>query len=78
MVRPPRARRLRRVYENSAYPRILLRFEDGHEIALEKGQKKAFDAYFGETIKIVVVWDPAAGDREVLAVLKAEQLKEEK
>ena len=70
-------RRLRRRYVNDNYPVVVLRFEDGHEIALKKGEGKTFDAYAGETIKVVVVWDAAAGDREVIAVLKAEQLEEE-
>jgi hypothetical protein len=76
MVRPPVARRLRRSYANTKYPLIVLRFEDGHEIALKKGQSKTFDAFAGETIKIVAVWDPAAGDREVISVLKAQQFEE--
>jgi hypothetical protein len=56
---------------------VVLRFEDGHEISLKKGEGKTFDAYAGETIKVVVVWDAAAGDREVIAVVKAEHLEEE-
>lgn len=70
-------RRLRRRYVNDNYPVVVLRFEDGHEISLKKGEGKTFDAYAGETIKVVVVWDAAAGDREVIAVLKAEQLEED-
>lgn len=69
-------RKLRRTYRNEKYPLVVLRFEDGHEISLKKGEGKAFDAYAGETIKVVVVWDPTAADREVIAVLKAEQLEE--
>jgi hypothetical protein len=57
---------------------VLLRFEDGHEIRVQKGEGKTFDAYVGETIKVVVVWDAAAGDREVVSVLKAEQFDEER
>lgn len=76
MIRPPRARRLRRGYANAKYPLVVLRFEDGHEIPLRKGESRAFDAFAGETIKVVVVWDPAAKDREVIAVLKAEQFEE--
>ena len=68
--------RLRRRYANDTYPVVVLRFEDGHEITLKKGEGKTFDAYAGETIKVVVVWDAAAGDREVIAVLKAEQMEE--
>jgi len=77
MVRRPEARHIRRRYLNAKYPLILLRFEDGHEIRLKKGEGKAFDAYEGETIKVVVVWDPAANDREVIAVQKAEQFDED-
>ena len=76
MIRPPSARRLRRFYANTTHPLILLRFEDGHEIALRKGDAKAFDAYAGETIKVVAVWDAEAGDREVIRVMKAEQFEE--
>lgn len=75
-MRPPSARRLRRRYTNSQYPAIVLRFEDGHEIQLKRGEGKAFDAFAGETIKVVVVWDAAAADREVIAVMKAEQFEE--
>lgn len=78
MVKPPEARRIRRRYVNVQYPLVALRFEDGHEIRLRKGEGKTFDAYAGETVKVVVLWDPAAGDREVVSVLKAEQFDEEK
>ena len=78
MMRSPSARPLRRRYSNSKYPLVLLKFEDGHEIRVKKGEGKAFDAYVGETIKVVVVWDAAAGDREVVSVLKAEQFEEER
>jgi hypothetical protein len=78
MVRPPVARRIRRTYSNAKYPLVILKFEDGHEIVFKKGEGKAFDAYAGETIKVVVLWDPSAGEREVISVLKAEQFEEEK
>jgi hypothetical protein len=78
MVRPPSVRRLRRAYANVKYPLIVLRFEDGHEIYLKKGESKAFDAYAGETIKVVAVWDRDAKDREVISVLKAEQFEDAK
>jgi len=76
-MRPPSARPLRRRYANAKYPLVLLRFEDGHEIRIRKGEGKAFDAYEGETIKVVVVWDPSANERDVVSVLKAEQFEEE-
>ena len=77
-MRSPSARPLRRRYANAKYPLVLLRFEDGHEIRIRKGEGKAFDAYEGETIKVVVVWDPSANEREVVSVLKAEQFDEER
>ena len=77
MVRSPEARQIRRRYANDKYPLVVLRFEDGHEIRMKKGEGKAFDAYAGETIKVVVLWDPSADEREVVAVLKAEQFPED-
>ena len=76
MVKPPKRKRLRRRYKNAEYPTVLLRFEDGHEIRLRKGESKMFDAFHGETIKIVVLWDPSANERETVAVKKAEQFEE--
>jgi hypothetical protein len=76
MPKRPSATRLRRRYANAKYPLVILRFEDGHEIRLKKGQGKAFDAFSGETVKVVVLWDPTADEREVIAVLKAEQFEE--
>jgi hypothetical protein len=76
MPKRPSAKRLRRRYANAKYPLVILRFEDGHEIRLKKGQGKAFDAFSGETVKVVVLWDPTADEREVIAVMKAEQFEE--
>lgn len=76
MARPPKARRIRRRYSNDKYPLVALRFEDGHEIRLKKGEDKTFDAYAGETVKVVVLWDASSGEREVVAVRKAEQFPE--
>lgn len=45
---------------------------------MKKGEGKTFDAFAGETIKVVVLWDATAGDREVISVLKAEQFEEGK
>ena len=75
-MKSPSAKRLRRRFENVRYPLVLLRFEDGHEIRVARGEGKVFDAYAGETIKVVVVWDPTAVDREVIAVMKGEQFEE--
>jgi len=78
MVRRPSARQIRRRYANAKYPLVVLRFEDGHEISLKRGEGKSFDAFAGETIKVVAVWDAAAGDREVISVMKAEQFEEDR
>jgi len=75
-VRKPTARRLRRRYTNEKYPLVILRFEDGHEIQLKKGEAKEFDAFAGERVKVVVLWDPSANERELIATLKAEQFDE--
>lgn len=74
-MRSPRATRLRRRYINREHPLVVLRFEDGHEIRLRKGEAKEFDAFAGETIRIVAVWDSEAGDRETLAVRKGEDFE---
>jgi hypothetical protein len=76
MKRRRSVRRLRRRYANSKYPLVALKFEDGHEIRLKKGEGKTFDAFAGETIKIIVLWDPTAADREVISVMKAEQFED--
>jgi len=76
-MRKPTARRLRRRYANRQYPLVILRFEDGHEIKVGNAEGKAFDAYAGETIKVVAVWGPDPADREVVGVMKAEQFEED-
>lgn len=76
-MKKPVARRLRRRYRNDKYPLVLLRFEDGHEIQLKRGETKGFDAYAGEQIKVVVLWDPSVNEREVVATMKAEDFDEE-
>lgn len=75
MVRKPVRKRLRRRYQNDHYPLLALRFEDGHEIRLQRGEAKAFDAFVGETVKVVVLWDPTSNEREVVAVKKAEDFE---
>lgn len=69
----PQVRFLRRAYTNDKYPMVVLRFEDGHEIRIAKGKSKAFDAWAGESIRIVAEWDRAAGDRELVATRRAEE-----
>ena len=71
-MKKPTANRLRRRYTNADYPMVLLRFEDGHEIRVARGQGKEFDAYEGETIKVIAIYDPTSSEREVLDSRKAE------
>jgi hypothetical protein len=72
-MKKPTANRLRRHYQNTDHPLVVLRFEDGHEIRLGKGQGKAFDAYEGETVRIVAIYDPTSGERHLLDSRKAER-----
>ncbi len=71
-MKKPTANRLRRRYVNDSCPLVVLRFEDGHEIRVVKGQGKEFDAYEGETIKIIAIYDPTSTERQVLDSRKAE------
>lgn len=70
MPTPPK--KLRKTYTNSEHPLVILRFEDGHEIAVKKGAGKSFDAYSGETIKVLAVYDHTSGERELVASKKAD------
>ena len=78
MVKPPSPKRIRRRYRNEKYPLVLLRFEDGHEIKFKRGEAKSFNAYLGETVKVVVLWDASANERETVSVQKAETFEESK
>ena len=59
-------KRFRKQYVNSDYPLVILRFEDGHEIKVYQGTGKEFDAYPGETIKILAMYDPTSAERELV------------
>ena len=72
---PPK--RLRKQYRNETYPEVVLRFEDGHEIFVAKGSTKSFDAWAGERIKILAVWDHSSGEREKVDTLMADQFQDE-
>ncbi len=71
---PPVPARLRKAYVNNDHPLVLLRFEDGHEIRVSQGKVKTFDAYAGEIIKIVAVYDPTSIERDLLDTVRAEEL----
>ena len=68
--RPPQ--KLRKSYVNDAYPVIILKFEDGHQIEVKKGEGKSFDAYAGERIRIIALHDPRHPDRDVLETRRAD------
>jgi hypothetical protein len=70
----PPAQKLRKAYVNLAHPLVVLRFEDGHEIRVSQGKVKTFDAYGGEIIKVVAIYDPTSGERELLQAVRAEEL----
>ena len=67
------AEKLRKQYANADHPHVVLRFEDGHEIHIQKGSTKAFDCYAGERIKILAVYDPTSKEREKIDTWRAEQ-----
>jgi hypothetical protein len=71
---PPVPAKLRKAYVNQEHPVVLLRFEDGHEIRVARGKVKTFDAYSGEIIKILAVYDPTSAERELLETVRAEEL----
>ena len=71
---PPAPTRLRKAYINRDHPVVLLRFEDGHEIRVPRGKVKTFDAYAGEVIKVVAVYDPTSSERDLLETVRAEEL----
>ena len=68
--RPPK--KMRKQYVNTEYPLVLMRFEDGHEIKVYKGTGKQFDAWPGETIKLMAMYDPTSSDRELIEARKAD------
>lgn len=72
--RPPG--KTRRRYVNSDYPTVVLRFEDGHEIRVERGTGKSFEGYDGERIKILAIYDPTSTERVLVATLRAEEFEE--
>ena len=59
---------------NVDHPAVVLRFEDGHEIRVSQGKVKTFDAYSGETIRVVAVYDPTSKERDLLESVRADDL----
>jgi len=75
---PAQPTKVRKQYSNTEFPHIVLRFEDGHEIQIPTGTTKGFDAWEGERIKILAIWDPTSGEREKVDTWRAEQFDDEK
>jgi hypothetical protein len=71
-----RPRALRRRYANEEYPLVLLRFEDGHEIRVARGSGRTFDAYAGERIHIIAIYDPTSDERVLVETRRAEDFPE--
>lgn len=67
---PPK--KLRKQYTNTAYPLIILKFEDGHEIKIYQNTGKVFDVWSGETIKVMAVYDPTSKDWELVESKKSD------
>jgi hypothetical protein len=72
-TKSPAPKKLRKQYTNKDHPHIVLRFEDGHEISIPKGVGKVFDAWLGETVKVLAIWDPTSGERELVESKKGEE-----
>ena len=64
--------KMRKQYRNTDYPLVIMRFEDGHEIKVYKGSGKEFDAWPGETIKLLAMYDPTSHDRELVEARKSD------
>jgi hypothetical protein len=66
-------KRVRKQYVNRDYPLVLLRFEDGHEIKIYRGTGKEFDAYPGETVRVLALYDPTSSERELIMTRKTDE-----
>jgi hypothetical protein len=71
-----RPQQIRKQYENRDYPTVVLKFEDGHEIQVPRGVGKRFDAWPGETIKLLAVYDPTAGERELIEARRSDTFED--
>ena len=67
---PPK--KLRKQYSNTAYPMVVLKFEDGHEIKVYQNTGKVFDGWSGETIKVMAVYDPTSKEWELVESKKSD------
>lgn len=69
-LQPPK--KLRKQFTNATHPLIVLKFENGHQIKVYQNEGAAFDAYAGETIKLLAVQDPTSSEWELLDSRKAD------
>jgi hypothetical protein len=65
-------KKVRKQYMNEKYPLAVLKFEDGHEIKVYQGTAKAFDAWLGESVKIMAMYDPTSKDWELVEKRKVD------
>jgi hypothetical protein len=72
----PSPKKLRKQYANNTHPLHVLKFEDGHEIKVYQNTGKVFDAWSGETIKIMAVTDPTSSDWELVEARKADAFED--
>ncbi len=73
---PPK--KVRKQYTNNTYPLVVLKFEDGHEIKIYQGTGKVFDAWNGETVKILAVHDTTSKEWDLLEARKVDQFEDAK
>lgn len=69
-------KKLRKKYTNDSHPLVVLRFEDGHEIKVYRGSGKTFDAWSGETVKVLAVDDPTSDAVVLLASQKSDAFED--
>jgi hypothetical protein len=69
-------KKLRKQYTNNSHPLVVLRFEDGHEIKIYRGSGKSFDAWSGETVKVLAVNDPTSDEVELLSSRKSDDFQD--
>jgi len=68
--------KIRKQYRNDEYPLVIMRCEDGHEIKVYRNTGKEFDAWPGETIKLLAMYDPTSHDRELIEARKADEFQD--
>ena len=69
-------RKLRKQFSNDTYPLVVLKFEDGHEIKVYQNTGKVFDAWAGETVKMMAVYDPTSKEWELIEARKVDAFED--